>query len=171
MLAAFRVRPFLPGDQQAVEALVLGVQRDEFGLALDARNQPDLADVVSFFGLAAAEKGGSGFWVAEASGERTPLVGCIGLEVVPGKVGVMRKFMVRADWRGAAKGVAAALYAAFEAHAASTGLRALALSTVPSTSAAQRFYERNGYLRVTSADMPEGFRPGVLDTVFYLKPL
>jgi N-acetylglutamate synthase-like GNAT family acetyltransferase len=171
MDAEFLVRPFRAGDQVAVEALVLGVQRDEFGLALDAQNQPDLADVARFFRLDAPDNGGSGFWVAEAYRAPSPLVGCIGLEVVQGNVGVMRKFMVHADWRGSVKGVAVALYTAFDGRAKALGLSALALSTVSSTQAAQRFYERHGYHRVMIADLPPGFRPGVLDTVFYLKPL
>jgi GNAT superfamily N-acetyltransferase len=145
-----------------IEHLVLGIQRDEFGLALTADNQPDLKDVAGFFAHAK-----SGFWVAQAMDDGA-LIGCIGLEALSDDVAVMRKFMVHRDWRGAGFGVATALHERFVAHAQAKGFSQIALSTVASTAAAQRFYARNGYRSIALTDMPDGFVPGVLDVVFML---
>jgi hypothetical protein len=43
------------------------------------------------------------------------------------------------------------------------------LSTVSATTAAQRFYEKAGYVRVEKADLPPAYAPGVLDSVFFRK--
>jgi N-acetylglutamate synthase-like GNAT family acetyltransferase len=169
------IRRFRPGDQRAVERLVLGIQQDEYGLALSAANQPDLQDVAAFFG-----SGASAFWVAVAQdhsagpAEVAPdlsVVGCIGLEDAGDGVAVMRKFMVAPAWRGRRSGLAGALLAVFEAHAAASGLHRVALSTVASTLAAQAFYEKSGYQRVAREQLPAAHVPGVLDTVFFLRTL
>jgi ribosomal protein S18 acetylase RimI-like enzyme len=165
MRQAFRVRPFEPADQEGVEALVLGIQRDEFGLSLMRDNQPDLKDVGRFFSAP-----GSGFWVA-VDPDSDAIVGCIGLEAVPGGTGAMRKFMVARQWRGLGAGVAEALHSTFVAHAAAVGPRAIILATVTSTQAAQRFYERAGYRRVKREELPAAYSPGVLDTVFMQAPV
>ena len=160
MTHGFAIRPFAPGDQSGVEKLVLTIQRDEFGLALTADNQPDLKDVASYF---AGE--GSAFWVAVGLGE---IVGCIGLQAIDGPIAAMRKFMVQQDWRGREMGVAKALNAFFTRHARETGATTLALSTVHETKAAQTFYRREGYHEVTRDEMPAGFVPGIIDVIFML---
>lgn len=165
MTPRFRIRAFQTADQASVEALVLSIQRDEFGLSLTAANQPDLSDIAGYF---ATE--GSAFWVASPARSRD-IVGCIGLEALPGAVAVMRKFMVRPDWRGSRGGLAAGLHDVFKAHAIATGARMLALSTVTSTHAAQAFYLKAGYKPVARDQMPVGYEPGRLDSVFMLQAL
>ncbi len=158
----FTVRRFQAADQIAVERLVLGIQQQEFGLALTAQNQPDLADVAAFFAAP-----GSAFWVG-VNGAGA-VIGCIGLEALDAETAVMRKFMVDRQWRGSGAGVSAALVGAFEDHAAQAGFTTIALSTVSATKAAQRFYEKAGYLRVEKADLPPAYAGGVLDSVFFRK--
>ena len=159
----FSIRRFRRDDQLAVERLVLTIQRDEFGLALDADNQPDLRNIAAFF-----SHPNSAFWVAEA-GQTQNIIGCIGLEALPGNVAAMRKFMVHPDWRGKEKGVAASLNATFEAHCQKNSITQIVLSTVEVTKAAQRFYQNNGYAGVLIDQLPENFVPGVVDTLFYVK--
>ena len=163
MSPPFCIRRFRRDDQLAVERLVLTIQRDEFGLALSADNQPDLRDIAAFF-----SHPNSAFWVAEA--RQTPsIIGCIGLEALPGNLAAMRKFMVHLDWRGKATGVAASLNATFEASAQNNSITKIVLSTVDVTKAAQRFYQNIGYSGVQISELPEAFVPGVIDTLFYVK--
>ena len=163
MSPPFCIRRFHRDDQLAVELLVLTIQRDEFGLALSAANQPDLNDIAAFF-----SHPNSGFWVAEARQTRS-IIGCIGLEALPGNLAAMRKFMVHVDWRGKATGVAASLNATFEASAQNINITKIVLSTVDVTTAAQRFYQNIGYGSVLSDQLPKAFVPGVVDTLFYVK--
>ena len=163
MSPPFSIRRFQRDDQLAVERLVLTIQRDEFGLALSAENQPDLHDIAAFF-----SHPNSAFWVAEA-GQSQAIIGCIGLEALAGNVAAMRKFMVHPDWRGKATGVAASLNATFEAHAQKNNMTQIVLSTVDVTKAAQRFYQNIGYAGVLIDQLPKAFAPGVVDTLFYVK--
>lgn len=159
-----KVRRFQSADQDAVTHLVLTIQQHEFGLSLTAENQPDLADIAAFFSAP-----GSAFWVA--ADDENAIVGCIGLEALDVDTAVMRKFMVAQSWRGAERGVSAALLAAFEADARSAGFAQIILSTVSATIAAQKFYERAGYCRVAKSELPDGYKPGVLDSEFFAKPV
>jgi GNAT superfamily N-acetyltransferase len=156
----FSIRPIAPADQAAVAALVLTIQRDEFGYDLTTENQPDLKDVAGYF-----SGDGSAFWVGVAHSD-SAIIGCIGLEAIEGPVAVMRKFMVAQSWRGHQLGVAQALYNGFVDQARAINAPLIALSTVSATKAAQAFYLRMGYQRVERADMPTGFVPGVMDVVF-----
>lgn len=163
MTEPFLIRDFRPTDQQAVENLVLDIQRNEFGLALDAENQPDLKNIEAFF-----TNPGSAFWIAEdrQSGQ---IIGCIGLEALPGHIAVMRKFMVHPAWRGKTAGVASALNESFETHARHSGAAMIFLSTVAATKAAQRFYDNSGYNKLVRDELPQAFVPGILDAIFYRK--
>jgi GNAT superfamily N-acetyltransferase len=165
MTSSCSILAFQPRDQAEVQALVLSIQQDEFGLALSADNQPDLTDVAAYFAAP-----GSAFWVARGSATGQ-LVGCIGLEAIAGGHAAMRKFMVAPDWRGRSTGVGAGLHRAFVRHAASQGFATAVLATVQQTLAAQRFYQRAGYRVLTRAELPPGFVPGVLDTVFMGAPV
>ena len=160
----FLIHPFNRSYQSAVETLVLAIQRDEFGLALSASNQPDLKDIAEYFGTPE-----SAFWIAATNfGD---IIGCVGLEDLGSGVAVMRKFMVHQAWRGAAKGVASALLKTFEDSAKSHRFALLILSTVETTRAAQRFYEKAGYTRVDRSAMPVRYKPGALDSVYFSKEI
>lgn len=39
------IRPYRPGDADAVVGVILPIQREEFGVAITAADQPDLADI------------------------------------------------------------------------------------------------------------------------------
>lgn len=159
----FAIRLFEPRDQQGVEQLVLTIQQDEYGYQLTTENQPDLKDIAAFFG-----GGHSAFWVAEAIGGE--IIGSIGLMDLGHRACAMRKFMVAKHARGGVHGVSLALTAQFEAHAREHCSN-IALSTVGKTLAAQAFYLRAGYRKVSPLELPTGFVAGVFDEVFMMKTL
>jgi hypothetical protein len=43
------VRQFVPEDADSVQRLVLGIQREEFGVPVTLEEQPDLRDVPSYY--------------------------------------------------------------------------------------------------------------------------
>jgi ribosomal protein S18 acetylase RimI-like enzyme len=144
----FTVARFAPHWQDAVAALVLGIQNDELGLGLTLADQPDLADVGTAFA-------GSGLFLLALSGSGE-LVGCGGLEPLGSGDGVVRKMYVRAGWRGAPPGVAQRLYDDLLAHARRLGLRRLLLDAPESSPAARRFYERQGFRERSRDGLPDG---------------
>ena len=142
-----QVREFRPQDRDAVIALVLGIQNDEFGLGLAIEDQPALLDIPGQF-----QQAGGGFWVAVDP--RDVVVGCIGLLRKTVECAVLRSFFVAPAWRGAATGCAAALYAQLLSFARAAGVRHVLLDTPAVATRAQQFYQRAGFVQVTRDQLP-----------------
>ncbi|MBO9547422.1 MAG: GNAT family N-acetyltransferase [Caulobacter sp.] len=152
------VRPFHPADGPGVLALILSIQRQEFGIPITAEDQPDLAAIPAFYQCGAGQ-----FWVAERHGV---VVGTIGLKDIGGRAAALRKMFVGPEARGQA-GVASALLAAALDHARAFRLADVWLGTTDRFQAAHRFYEKNGFHRIQVSDLPEAFPRMAVDTVFY----
>ena len=109
---------------QRVEIIALYGPDSEPGLA------PSAADIALFV-------------VAYANGRA---VGCGGLRPLePGMAEIKRMYVVP-EWRG--RGVSGAVLSALEAAARRRGWTTLRLETGPAQTAAIRFYERSGYVRI-----------------------
>ena len=152
------VRPFTAGDAPAVLALILSIQRGEFGLAITAADQPDLADVAGFY-----QSGLGQFWVADREGA---VVGTIGLRDIGGRVLALRKMFVGPEARGAS-GVAGPLLATAIGHARARHVAEIWLGTTDRFLAAHRFYEKHGFDRVAPDALPPAFPRMAVDNVFY----
>lgn len=152
------VRPFAARDGADVLALILGIQREEFGVAITAADQPDLADVAGFY-----QAGAGQFWVAEQAGR---IAGTIGLKDIGDEALALRKMFVAPDARGAG-GAASVLLETALAHARAQGARDIWLGTTDRFLAAHRFYEKHGFVRVAPDDLPTAFPRMAVDTVFY----
>jgi GNAT superfamily N-acetyltransferase len=153
------IERWTPSDRDAVVALVLDIQQNEFGVPITAADQPDLVDVAGFYG-----KGAGGFWVAR---EGDAIVGTIGLLDHGERETALRKMFVRADRRGRAWSVAARLFDALLAHARASGARCIRLGTRPEMHVAHRFYEKRGFRAIDAAELPAAFPRMSVDSVFY----
>jgi GNAT superfamily N-acetyltransferase len=164
--SAWTIAPFEKAHQPGVVALISGIQRGEFGLAITPQDQPDLMDIPGFYVDGAFGPGG--FWVAVDAGGA--VVGSIALlNIGPNRTGegqgALRKMFVRPDMRGA--GLAAALLDTLLAWCRATGICTIFLGTTDRFLAAHRFYEKHGFTRMAKADLPESFPVMSVDTVFY----
>jgi GNAT superfamily N-acetyltransferase len=155
------IRHWQPNDRDAVAALIVGIQRDEFGLDIDLAAQPDLLDVAGFYG-----SGAGGFWVACDAGL---VVGCIGLRDLGQGDGALRKMFVAPTHRGRGLSVAARLLDRLTAHAQAQQLHALFLGTTDRFLAAHRFYEKHGFLQIARTDIPRAFPVMAVDSRFYVR--
>jgi len=158
-MSPLRIRRFEPADEQAVIDLIVPIQREEFGVAITADDQPDLRDVAGFY-LA----GAGTFLVAEIDGR---IVGTIALKDIGSRQGALRKMFVAASWRGREHGVAAALLRRLLDDARAAGVEEIMLGTTEEFRAAHRFYEKNGFAPVARTDLPPSFPFMALDTRFY----
>jgi GNAT superfamily N-acetyltransferase len=156
------VRSYRAADRDAVIDLVLAIQRGEFGVPVTLADQPDLADVEHHYA-----RGRGGFWTATVDGR---VVGVVGLLDGGGAV-ALRKMFVAREHRGSGLGVASRLLDALVAHARAHGVDRIHLGTRPEMHAAHRFYERNGFVRVDEAELPESFPRMKVDSVFYARAL
>src|SRR5688500_6829468 len=96
-----RIIPFAPQDAEAVAALIIGIQRDEFHIPITLEDQPDLLDIPAFY-----QRGAGNFWVALADSR---VVGTVALLDIGNQQGALRKMFVDASYRGSAYGVSARL--------------------------------------------------------------
>ncbi|HRF48789.1 MAG TPA: GNAT family N-acetyltransferase [Anaerolineales bacterium] len=152
------ITPYADAHKVAVSDLIVGIQRDEYGLAITAQDQPDLADIPGYY-----RTGAGNFWVALAEGR---VVGTLGLrEFAPGQ-GALRKMFVAPAYRGSF-GVAGRLLATLLDWARAQGLSAITLGTTERFLAAHRFYEKNGFTAIPEHALPAGFPRMSVDTRFY----
>lgn len=154
-----QVLPFAPEFEDQVVDLVVGIQREEFGLDIDAERQPDLRDVPGTY-----QVGAGNFWVALVA-ER--VVGTASLLDIGGRQAALRKMFVHEEHRGPGGGVARALLNALLDWARRHGTREIFLGTTPVFLAAHRFYEKNGFTEIARSGLPAAFPVMEVDTKFY----
>jgi N-acetylglutamate synthase-like GNAT family acetyltransferase len=159
------IRPFVPADRQGVIDVILPIQREEFGIAITAEDQPDLDAIPAFY-----QSGKGAFLVAE---DRGRIVGTIGMKDIGSDEGALRKMFVAAAHRGAASGtgLAARLLEALLELAGARGIRRVYLGTTDKFVAAHRFYEKHGFSPCPPETLPGAFPRMAVDTRFYRRDL
>ena len=154
-----QIVPFLPQHEAEVGALIVGIQRDEFGIPITLEDQPDLKDIPAIY-----QHGAGNFWVALSNGE---IVGTIALLDLGNHQGALRKMFVHANYRGRERGVSARLLDTLLDWAREHGVKEVYLGTTEKFLAAHRFYEHNGFQQVTADALPPSFPKMKVDTRFY----
>ena len=151
------IRPHATSDTEALLALILGIQRGEFGLPISREDQPDLLDVTGFY-----RHGNGEFWVADGG---DGIVGSVALiDIGDGRM-ALRKMFVAPAQRG--DGLAARLLDVALAHARAHDAREVLLGTTDAFLAAHRFYEKHGFSRIDRDALPAAFPVMAVDTRFY----
>ncbi len=143
--------------------MILSIQRDEYGVAITAKDQPDLTDIPAFY-----QTGHGDFRVA-TDGDR--IIGTIALKDIGAGHGALRKMFVAASHRGREAGVAQALLDGLLTDARDRGVQQIWLGTTDLFVAAHRFYERNGFAPVPVEALPIAFPRMAVDTRFYGRAL
>jgi len=140
--------------------LIVGIQRDEFGVNITAADQPDLSAIPEFY-----QTGKGNFWVA--LDEEVP-VGTISLKDIDGDETALRKMFVDGHYRGAEHGVAKRLLETLIDSARGAGVKTIYLGTTEAFTAAHRFYEKNGFVQIDKEKLPPMFPLMIQDTRFYV---
>ncbi len=154
------IRLFERTDADAVSALVLGIQNDEFNLGLSICDQADLTDIDGYY-----LRSNGTFLVAE--NERSEIVGTIGLLRLRADLGVMKKFFVAAPYRGKTHGIAQALYKTFLDFARSEGIHQIVLDTPSAATRSHGFYRSVGFVQIARDDLPLMYDFPERDTRFF----
>jgi GNAT superfamily N-acetyltransferase len=157
------IEPFSPIDRDGVAALIVGIQRGEFGIAITYDDQPDLKDIPGFY-----QTGNGNFWVARR-GEA--VVGTISLKDIGDGQVALRKMFVDPAHRGREHGVAQALLDTSLAWASRRGVRNIFLGTTAKFLAAHRFYEKNGFVEIDPETLPAPFPRMAVDSKFYRRAI
>jgi N-acetylglutamate synthase-like GNAT family acetyltransferase len=155
------IQPYAPSHAAGVVAVILPIQQAEFGLPITLEAQPDLMDIEAFY-----RAGCGNFWVAL---DDQRVVGTIGLLDIGNHQAALRKMFVADSHRGPAHGVARRLLDTLLAWASDRGLAEVFLGTTDKFLAAHRFYEKNGFMAVARADLPQAFPVMEVDSRFYCR--
>lgn len=154
-----QIKRFEPDDQQGVIDVIVPIQREEFGVAITAEDQPDLKAIPDFY-----QSGTGDFWVAKA-GEQ--VIGTIGLKDIGSGQAALRKMFVDAEYRGREFGVAIQLLHRLIEDARHRGVKDIFLGTTDKFLAAHRFYEKHGFTEVAKETLPASFPLMAVDSKFY----
>lgn len=161
--SAVEIKPFSPERQDAVEKLVLPIQQVEFGVKITREEQPDLMDIAGTF-----QHGNGNFWTAL---DRDSVVGTIGVVDISNNQVALKKMFVAKDFRGKELGVSQLLMNTALAWCKQKGVSAIYLGTTAKMYAAHRFYEKNGFIELTTEQLPPNFPIVSVDTKFYCRAL
>lgn len=146
-------------SEQVID-LILNIQQKEFNIPITIEDQPDLLQIESFY----REKGGN-FWGAFIEGE---LVGTIALVKFDDKKAAIRKMFVKKEFRGKEYQIAQKLLEILISYCRENAIDEIMLGTVSVLNAAMRFYERNGFQKITKENLPSQFPLMSADNVFYI---
>ncbi|MEQ7918649.1 GNAT family N-acetyltransferase [Xanthomonas sp. WHRI 1810A] len=150
---------YAPGDEKDVLALIVPIQREEFGIDISAEDQPDLMQIPSFY-----QTGTGDFWLARRQGD---VIGTIGLKDIGQGDVALRKMFVAAPWRGRESGVARRMLEHLIDTSRARGAKRIFLGTTEKFLAAHRFYEKHGFESIEQQHLPASFPLMKVDTRFY----
>ncbi len=159
VMSEISIDRYAPGDEKGIVELIVPIQREEFGIAIAAEDQPDLVQIQSFY-----QTGTGDFWVARKD---DVVIGTIGLKDIGNGQAALRKMFVAAAWRGREFGVARKLLECLIEASKARGLRRIYLGTTAKFLAAHRFYEKHGFELIDQQDLPASFPLMAVDTRFY----
>jgi N-acetylglutamate synthase-like GNAT family acetyltransferase len=105
---------------------------------------------------------GNQFWVA-VNGDQ--LIGTIGVLLKKDHSAVVKSMFVAKEYRGTK--VARQLLEKLIGHCKKKKVQNIYLGTMDQMKAAHRFYEKNGFTRITENEVPKDFGMNPVDDVFY----
>ena len=145
--------------RQQVSDLILDIQCNEFGVPITLDEQPDLKDIPGFY-----QKVNGNFWIVVND---NLVVGTIALLDTGNSQGALRKMFVHKAYRGKEFGVGQKLLSTLLAWAKHKDYTGIFLGTTEKFVAAQRFYEKNGFIEIDKRLLPAAFPVMAVDVKFY----
>lgn len=138
--------------------LILSIQNDEAKIGLTLQEQPDLLDIH----LSYQQPGGE-FWIALSDGR---VIGTIGLMLKENHCAVLKKFFVEKAFR--LQKVGLSLYNELLKYAISKGIHHIILDTPTVAHASHKFYEKAGFYRISTEELPVAYSYPDRDSILYL---
>jgi len=125
-------------NRKDVADLILHIQNAEFGVNITLELQPDLNEIPGFY-----QTNSGNFWVAKIEDK---IIGTISLLDIGNHKAALRKMFVDKNYRGKEFGVGQKLLNTLIDWAYLKGFTEIFLGTTEKFIAAQRFYEKNGFV-------------------------
>ncbi|NJK38305.1 MAG: GNAT family N-acetyltransferase [Oscillatoriales cyanobacterium RM2_1_1] len=139
--------------------LILQIQCDEFQVSITLDDQPDLLKIPQVY-----QRGTGNFWIAL---DRNQVIGTIGLIDIGQTHAALRKMFVHSQYRGKMAGIGQALLDTLLQWSVEQHISEIYLGTIEVFEAAQRFYQKNGFVEIQNYELPEHFPVMAGDNKFY----
>ena len=139
--------------------LILNIQQNEYHIRIGKEDQPDLSDIPGVY-----QKGSGNFWIALCDFQ---VIGTISLLDIGNNQVALRKMFVKVPFRGNKHNTAKLLLQQSIGWAKQNKITAIYLGTTEKFVAAHRFYEKNGFVQISTKDLPMSFPIMKVDTKFY----
>lgn len=104
------------------------------------------------------------YWVATFDGQ---VVGTVGLMIIKHEYGVLKKMMLKKEFRGTVHNVAKLLLQTALEESKKDQLECIYLGTMTQFKAAQSFYQKHGFQQIDEKELPTDFLSNPIDTLFY----
>jgi N-acetylglutamate synthase-like GNAT family acetyltransferase len=151
--------PFRAEFESQVVDLIVGIQRNEFGIPITAEQQPDLRCIPSYYQVQSGN-----FWLALCGAD---VVGTVALLDIGASQAALRKMFVHPNFRGSELGTSKRLLDVLVDWSTARSIRDIFLGTTPDFLAAHRFYEKNGFCEIAKSALPASFPVMEVDKKFY----
>ena len=159
MLKSLTIIQFTPQYTNQIIDLILGIQRNEFGIEITLDDQPDLSDINGFY-----IKPGGNFLIAL---DNETVIGTIAVLNILNNTYALRKMFVAPDYRGKEKGIAKLLLDELLTWLKEQRAREVYLGTTSKYLAAHRFYEKNNFVETNKENLPKSFPIMKVDSRFF----
>jgi GNAT superfamily N-acetyltransferase len=154
------IKPIYNDRCPQILGLILPIQQIEFKVSVTLEGQPDLLDVEKYY-----HQGGGCFW--GAVNQENELIGTIAMINTGHQACTVRKMFVKKEYRGKETGIAQLLLNTLINTCHAKDITDVYLGTADVLKAAHRFYERNGFMRKQSEEMPTYFARMMSEEVYY----
>ena len=154
-----KLQSYLPVYKEEVANLILTIQKTEFEIPITLEQQPDLNDITNFY-----QSNNGNFWIALVNNK---VVGTIALLDIGNHQGALRKMFVDTNYRGKHLGIGKKLLDNLFEWAKEKQFKEILLGTTAKFLAAQRFYEKNGFIEIGKELLPINFPVMSVDVKFY----
>jgi len=104
------------------------------------------------------------YWVAI---HNEKVIGTVGIMVIKNRVGILKKMMLKKSFRGKELGISKLLLETVIHWCEQNDISKIYLGTMDQFKAAQLFYRKNGFKRISQNELPKDFLKNPLDTVFF----
>ncbi len=106
------------------------------------------------------------YWVAI---HNKKVIGTVGVLVVENQYGILKKMMLKKEFRGKKLGVSKKMLTKVIRWSEENGILKIYLGTMSQFKAAHSFYKNNGFMPIKESELPHDFLKNPLDTVFFVK--
>lgn len=158
-MSSVEIKDYDPIYQSGVDVMMLDIQK-EFKEPITGPQSTIIKQVYQL--------GEQKYWLALYNEK---VIGTIGVVLSSTGFAEIKRMMVHPEFRGSKPGAAKHLLQTALKWVKTQQVTTVYLGTMEQFKAAQRFYEKNGFIQIPTNDLPKDYKINPIDTLFYFRKL